>query len=52
MHEKALYKKAYIVLFHVSGVLEQVELISGDKSKQWWEVDDGGLAGKKQRDRH
>lgn len=46
---EALYKKAYVVLFHLDGVLEQVKSISGDKSKQCLGVDDRGLTGRGQR---
>ena len=39
---------AYIALLHLVEVLEQVRLISGDKSKQCLGIDDGGLIEKEQ----
>ena len=47
--KEVLHKKAYIVLFHLYGVLEQTKLVSGDKPKQWLGVDDAGLTVKEQR---
>lgn len=48
--KEALSRIAYIVLLHLVEVLEQVKLISGNKSKQWSGVDDGRLLGKEQRE--
>ena len=48
--KEALRRMAYIALLHLVEVLEQVKLISGNKSKQWLGVDDGRLLGKEQRE--
>ena len=47
--KEAVHKKAYTIVLRLFGVLGQVKLISGNKSKQELGVDDGGLTGKEWR---